>query len=203
MRVSPDKKGLKPRSRLEFGSPLGAGSAQQAISQRGKARKEYMTNQCIRHTLRCGRATQRLDRNVVQHTSLQNCASSEAAAVQRLCQSCVEALLLLDVHSVHAWSQKARNQTEKWPLQVGRCVSPSKLQRILVKMEETSSLSMRHCTSALSMGPLRGLSTANVTAWAEMLEMMGLCTHACSPKQTQLTVITFREVSISKHVTRL
>jgi len=119
------------------------------------------------------------------------------------CQSCAEGVLLLDVHSVHALSQEARNQAEKWPLQVGQCVAPSKLQRILVKMDDTSSLSMRHRTSALSMEPLRGLSTASVTAWAEMLEMTGLCTHACSPKQTQLTIITFRALSISELVTRL
>ncbi len=62
-----------------------------------------------------------------------------------------------------------------------------------VKMDDTSSLSMRHRTSALSMEPLRGLSIASVTAWAEMLAMMGLCTHACSPEQTQLTMITFKE----------
>ncbi len=66
------------------------------------------------------------------------------------------------------------------------------------------------------MEPLRGLSTVSVTAWAEMLEMMGRCTHACSPKQqlaaffdqlkakyAQLSMITFEEVPISKLVTRM
>ncbi len=82
MQGSPDGNGFKPESRLEIDSLLGAGSAQQAISQRGKARMHMITNQCIRHMLRCDRATQRLDRNVVQHDSLQKCASSKAAAMQ-------------------------------------------------------------------------------------------------------------------------
>lgn len=62
--------------------------------------------------------------------------------------------------------------------------SPSKLQRILVKMEDTSSLSMRHRTSGLSIDPLKGFSTARVTDCAEMADTVGRCTHACSPTQT-------------------
>ena len=59
--------------------------------------------------------------------------------------------------------------------------SPSRLQRMRVKMDETSSLSMRHCTSAASIAPLSGFSTARVTDCADMLATMGLLTHACSP----------------------
>ena len=50
-----------------------------------------------------------------------------------------------------------------------------------VKMDETSSLSMRHCTSAASIEPLSGFSTARVTDCADMLATMSLLTHACSP----------------------
>ena len=58
---------------------------------------------------------------------------------------------------------------------------PRRLQRIRVKIEDTSSLSMRQHTSEDSMHFLRGLSTANVTESAVKPEMVGLHTHACCP----------------------
>lgn len=56
---------------------------------------------------------------------------------------------------------------------------PIKLQRMRVKMDDTSSLSRRQRTAGCSMAPRRGLSTAKVMALAEMLAMVGRQTHAC------------------------
>ena len=57
--------------------------------------------------------------------------------------------------------------------------SPIRLQRMRVKMEDTSSLSRRHRTSEPSMAPLKGLSTARVMALAETPATVGRQTHAC------------------------
>lgn len=48
-----------------------------------------------------------------------------------------------------------------------------------VKMDDTSSLSMRQRTAGPSMAPRKGLSTAKVMTSAEMLAMVGRQTHAC------------------------